>query len=247
MSFMKKVVIITGAGSGIGASTAELFAKECATVAIVDRNEDKLNSIDQRCQEFGAPTLTIKADLSKDQEADTIVKKIIEKFGQLDVLINNAGIMREAGILAENFLETYDETMNINIRSPVRITRFAVPHLIKTKGNIINVSSVAAISPRRPNFISYRISKAGLTHFTRCLAVELAPHGVRVNTVSPGPTDTNLFEGMEVTADKLKAHTVLHRVLETNEIANMIMYLASGKAKGITGSNFIVDNGYLLM
>uniref|UniRef100_A0A2A4JHN9 Ketoreductase domain-containing protein n=1 Tax=Heliothis virescens TaxID=7102 RepID=A0A2A4JHN9_HELVI len=247
MSFVKKVVLITGGSAGIGATTAEFFANEGATVAIVGRNEAKLNAVAERCQKLGVPTLAIKADVAKDEEADTIVKKTIDKFGRLDVLVNNAGILREAGILSEKFLSSYDEVMNINLRGTVRITHFAAPHLIKTKGSIVNVSSIAGQCTMRPNNIAYRTSKAAMTHFTRCVALELAPKGVRVNSVSPGPVKTEIFDGLEVNADMLTSKTALHRLSEASEIADMIVYLASDNAKGITGSNYVIDNGSLLV
>lgn len=247
MSFLKKVVLITGGSAGIGASTAESFAKEGASVAIVGRNEAKLKAVADKCKKLGADTLTIKADVSKDEEADQIVKKTIDKFGKLDVLVNNAGILREAGILSDNFLKTYDEVMDINMRGAVRISYFAAPHIIKSKGNIINVSSIAGTCTTRPNNIAYRTSKAAMNHFTRSLALELAPHGIRVNSISPGPVRTDIFEGLQVNEEILMKHTALHRISEPSEIADMIVYVASDKAKGITGSNYVIDNGSLLV
>ncbi|CAH1641320.1 unnamed protein product [Spodoptera littoralis] len=246
MSFANKVVLITGGSAGIGAKTAESFATEGASVAIVGRNEAKLNLVAVVCQKLGATVLTIKADISKDADADSVVKKTIDKFGKLDVLVNNAGILREANVLSENFLKTYDEVMDINMRGAVRITYFAAPYLIKTKGNIVNVSSVAANCTSRPGNTAYRTSKAAMNHFTRCVALDLATHGVRVNSVSPGPVMTDIFEGLEVNAEKLRTRTALQRVSEPGEIADMIMYVASDKARGATGSNYVVDNGMLL-
>nr|XP_021183765.2 uncharacterized oxidoreductase TM_0325 [Helicoverpa armigera] len=247
MSFSKMVVLITGGSAGIGATTAELFAKECATVAIVGRNEANLNKVAKCCESFGAPSLAIKADIATDEAANLIVKKTIDKFGKLDVLVNNAGILREAALEADNFLKIFDDVMNVNIRGAARLTYYAAPHIIKTKGNIINISSIAGLCTQRPKNIAYRTSKAALNHFSRSVALELAPHGVRVNSICPGPTHTGLFDGLAVTADDLKSKAALNRVLDTIEIANMILYLASDKAKGITGSNFLIDNGVLLM
>lgn len=245
--FKNKIVLVTGGSSGIGAATAALFAKEGASVAIVGRNVVKLKEVAQKCTTYGSQVLTIKADVTKDEETDNIVKQVIDKFGKLDVLVNNAGILREADIHSELFLDTFDEVMNVNIRAPARITRHAVPYLIQSKGNIVNVSSIAAIRVLRPNCIAYRTSKAALNHFTRACALEFAKHGVRVNSVSPGPTETNIFDGLAVGADALKEQTALKKISESEEIADLIIYLASDKAKSITGSDYVVDNGSLIM
>ncbi|XP_026740390.1 uncharacterized protein LOC113502859 [Trichoplusia ni] len=246
MSFTNKVVLITGASAGIGAATAEQFAKEGASLALVGRNEAKLKAVAERCHELGAKSYVIKADVSKDKDADSIVKKTVDVFGKLDVLVNNAGILKLSGIMADDFLETFDEVMKTNLRGPVRITRSAVPSLIKTKGNIVNVSSIAATNVTRPTFIAYKTSKAALNHFTRSVAFELAPHGVRANSVSPGPVRTDIFGGLNVDADMLLEDTALLRVSDPVEIADLIVYVASDKAKGITGSDYIIDNGTLL-
>ncbi|CAH0595539.1 unnamed protein product [Chrysodeixis includens] len=247
MSFTDKVVLITGASAGIGAVTAEQFAKEGASLALVGRNEAKLKAVVEKCHALGAKTFAIKADVSKDKEADSIVKKTIEVFGKLDVLVNNAGILRQSGITADGFLEVYDEVMNTNMRGPVRISRSAVPSLIETKGNIINISSVAANLVKQPEYSAYKTSKAALNHFTRCIAFELAPHGVRVNSISPGPVHTDIFDGVGINAESLSEVTALLKASDSIEIADLILYVASDKAKSITGSNYIIDNGSCLI
>ncbi|CAB3256813.1 unnamed protein product [Arctia plantaginis] len=218
--FKNKIVLVTGGSSGIGAATAVLFAKEGAAVAIVGRNVVKLEEVAEKCTTYGSQVLTIKADVSKDEDTDVVVKQAIDKFGKIDVLVNNAGILREADILSDNFLDTFDE---------------------------VNVSSIAGTRVLRPNCIAYRTSKAALNHFTRSCALELAKHGVRVNSVSPGPTKTNIFDGLAVGADALKAQTALKKISECEEIADLIIYLASDKAKSITGSDYIIDNGTSLL
>ncbi|PZC82615.1 3-oxoacyl-[acyl-carrier-protein] reductase FabG [Helicoverpa armigera] len=245
MSFAKKVVLITGGSAGIGFTTTEFFAKESAAVVIVGKNEKKLHGIANRCVQLGAPVYVIKADLTENDQAEIVVKKTIRKYGQLDVLVNNSGIKKEVPFLSENFLPTYDEVMNVNLRSVVRITHFAVPHLIKTKGNIINISSQTGINTAGPENVAYRTSKAGIKHFTKSLSLELAPFGIRINTICPGPVLTNTFDGIEANPDKSK--TALCKICDPEEIANLILYVASERAKGVTGSNFLVDNGGLLL
>ncbi|XP_073949552.1 3-oxoacyl-[acyl-carrier-protein] reductase FabG-like [Choristoneura fumiferana] len=254
MSFLGKVVIVTGGSSGIGAATAILFAKEGARVAIVGRNDVKLNNVAQQCAAHGAAPLVIRADVANEKEVKTIVKKTVDQFGRLDVLVNNAGIVKYAPITDPNILQTFDVVINTNLRSVVQLTSLAAPHLVETKGNIVNVSSIAAHRVLGDKFMSYCVSKIGLDHYTRCAALELAASGVRVNSVNPGPVRTDIAEnsGMvppgqgDLMWDQAKEMTTLGRVGESVEIADLIVFLASDKAKSITGSIFVSDNGALL-
>ncbi|KOB64125.1 3-dehydroecdysone 3alpha-reductase [Operophtera brumata] len=235
MSFANKVVIVTGGSSGIGATTALHFAKEGAQVAIVGRNDSKLKNVAARISKIGKKPLIIKADVSKDDEVKTIIKNTVEKFGKLDILVNNAGLIRSAAVVDENFVEIYDEVVNTNLRSIFVLTNLAIPHLIKTKGS----STLRSFAPS--GYAAYGVSKAGLNHFSRVSAMELAPKGVRVNVVSPGPVETPIFEntGIDANWEEVINLTALKVVTQTDEIADMILYLASDKAKSITGSNYV--------
>ncbi|CAH2094140.1 unnamed protein product [Euphydryas editha] len=251
MSFANKVVLITGSSSGIGAAAAISFAKEGANVVIVGRKEHKLQKVKEECAKSGNGVLVVKADVSNEEDAKKIIKETIDKFNKLDVLVNNAGIAGMSSILSDNVLSVYDTIMNTNLRAVVHITNLAAPYLIKTKGNIINISSVAAkttiiISPA----LSYAVSKAALDHFTRLVAAELASHGVRVNSISPGPVRTdfpdNAVGSIVASMEDLKKIVPLGRISEPEEIADLILFLASDKAKAITGSDYVSDNGLLL-
>ncbi|XP_013145893.1 PREDICTED: uncharacterized oxidoreductase YxbG-like [Papilio polytes] len=250
MAFNNKVVIITGSSSGIGAATAITFAKEGASVVIVGRNEEKMKNVSNKCESFGKKPLVVKADVSNDADAKRIIDETINKFGKLDILVNNAGISEENDITGDDFMTSFDRIMNVNLRSVVYLTHLAIPHLIKTKGNIINISSVAGLSILGTSaFLSYCTSKAGLNHFSRGVALKLAEHGVRVNIVSPGPVRTDILENPAITNfnwDHFEANTALKRVSDPEEIADLILFLASDKARGITGSNFVSDNGLLV-
>ncbi|XP_026488937.1 3-oxoacyl-[acyl-carrier-protein] reductase FabG-like [Vanessa tameamea] len=248
MSFANKVVLITGASSGIGATTAISFAKEGANVVIVGRNEVKLQQVADECAATGKEYLSIKADITKDEDAKKVINDTVEKFGQIDVVINNAGMIGFANILSDNVLSVYDTVMNLNVRAQVHMTHLAAPHLIKTKGNIINISSIAGKVTFKEPMICYAISKAAVDHFTRNVARELAPHGVRVNSISPGPVRTDILSnaGVPKTMDEINYEIPLGRISDPNEIADLILFLASDKAKAITGSDYVTDNGSLL-
>ncbi|KAM3968831.1 LOW QUALITY PROTEIN: 3-oxoacyl-[acyl-carrier-protein] reductase FabG-like [Aphomia sociella] len=248
MSFAGKIILVTGASSGIGAATAIQFAKEGADVAIVGRNEDKLKKVVEKFKEIGKTPLVITADVSIDADARRIIKETIDKFQKLDVLVNNAGLGRYGTILDGKVLESYDAIMDTNVRAVIQLTTLSAPHLVKSKGNIVNVSSVAGVSVLNdPVLMAYCISKAAVNHFTLGAALELAPSGVRVNAVSPGPVRTVLENSGSIFEwDYLGDLTALGRVSEPDEIANVVLFLASDKAIGVTGSNYVVDNGRLL-
>ncbi|KAF9810638.1 hypothetical protein SFRURICE_021091 [Spodoptera frugiperda] len=249
MSFKNKVVLITGGSAGIGAATAEQFAKEGASVAIVGRNEAGLKAVAQRCEQHGSKTLVIKADVTDDAQTPTIIEKTIKAFGRLDILVNNAAVLKNTTLTSPDVMKTYDEVINVNLRAVIHLTSLAAPHLIKTKGNIINISSVLGKTyVQTPRLMMYCLSKAALNHFSRGVALELAPSGVRVNIVSPGPVRTHMLATLDSTK-KVDDHTVLtalHRISEPEEVADVILFLASDKAKGVTGSEYSVDNGVLI-
>lgn len=248
MNFSNKVVIVTGGSSGIGAATAIMFAKQGANVALVGRNEDRLNSVANQCN--GNSHLVIKADVTNADDVERIIQMTVKSFGKIDVLVNNAGIVHPSCPLREsssNFINTLDEIMKPNFRAVVHLTTLATPHLLKTRGNIVNVSSVNG-TMIIPGYIQYAVSKAALDHFTKGAALELASSGVRVNGISPGPIRTDILKasGVEFTWEALGAKTALGKVGEADEVAELILYLASDKAKSVTGSNFLIDNGMLL-
>ncbi|KAJ8721913.1 hypothetical protein PYW08_004315 [Mythimna loreyi] len=249
MSFQDKVVLVTGASSGIGAAIAIKFAEEGAKVAIVGRKKQKLEEVAKKC---GNP-LVLVSDVSKDADVKRIISETVRQFGKLDILINNAGIGGNVSILAENAMQTFDQVMATNLRSVVYLTNLAAPHIVKTKGNIINISSIAAYAIVGKETFSYCTSKAALDHFTRAVAQELAESGVRVNVINPGPVVTDFVMNMGATAEIQDAAwkhaatmTALKRVSVPEEIADLVLFTASDKARAITGSSFVSDNGSLL-
>ncbi|CAD0199259.1 unnamed protein product [Chrysodeixis includens] len=249
MSFNDKVVIVTGSSSGIGAAIAIEFSALGAHVCLVGRNKEKLDEVGRKCNN----PLVLVADVTQDKDAQRIVNETVRYFGKLDILINNAGMGGAASITAENAMAVYDKLMSTNLRSVVYLTHLAAPHIIKTKGNIINISSVCALRILLKDSFAYNTSKAGLDHFTRSVAAELASDGVRVNAVNPGPVLTDIVQNsgfsdaqQKAVFENMKKGTALNRISEPSEIADLVTFLASDKARAITGSIYVSDNGTLI-
>lgn len=248
MNFTGKVVLITGASSGIGAATAETFAKAGADVVIVGRNVDNLKVTELKCKEANdkAICLPIVADVTTD--AKKIIDQTINKFQRLDVLVNNAGILAAGGLLDID-MEQFDRVLNTNLRAVVVLTQLAGPHLIKSQGSIVNVSSVAGLRSFG-GYLSYGVSKAALDQFTKIVALEMAAHNVRVNSVNPGVVVTEIHKrgGMsdEAYAQYLEHSTKTHamgRVGNVYEVSETIAFLASASAGFITGACVPIDGG----
>ncbi|XP_063389004.1 3-oxoacyl-[acyl-carrier-protein] reductase FabG-like [Cydia fagiglandana] len=254
MSFANKVVIVTGASSGIGAATALMFAEEGADVVLVARTQAKLAAVAKNIEALGKKKpLIIQADLSKEADTATVVPKTIKHFGQLDVLVNCAGMASEGCLLDGKALQAYDDVMRTNVRAVIQLTSLAAPYLIQTKGNVVNISSAAELLTRKipKTLMFYAVSKAALGHFTRCAALELASSGVRVNSVNPGPVENEFITNNKLSnANELKGrlagYTALGYIAKNDEIGRVILFLASDKARSITGSNYVIDNGCLL-
>uniref|UniRef100_A0A1A9UR69 Ketoreductase domain-containing protein n=1 Tax=Glossina austeni TaxID=7395 RepID=A0A1A9UR69_GLOAU len=249
MDFSDKVVLITGASSGIGAAAAVHLAKLGGQLVLVGRNVEKLQETAAKIQVVkGKTPLALQADMTNDQDVKRIVDDTIKKYGKINVLINNAGIL-ETGTIENTSLEQYDRIMNTNVRAVYQLTMLAVPYLIATKGNIVNVSSVNGIRSF-PGVLSYNISKAAIDQFTRCVALELALKGVRCNSVNPGVIVTDIHKrgGMnDETYAKFLEHCrtthALGRVGQVEEVAQAIAFLASDHASFTTGVNLPVDGG----
>ncbi|XP_050354858.1 uncharacterized oxidoreductase TM_0325-like [Nymphalis io] len=249
MDFTNKIVLITGASSGIGAATAIYFSKLSAKLALTGRNENNLKKIALYCEKAkGIKPLTVVADLTEDLDVEKLVKETIDHYGRIDVLINNAGVLAIGGIKDTN-MEMYDKVMSTNMRAVYHLTMLCVPHLSASKGSIINVSSINS-SKAYTNYLPYNISKAALDHFTKCVALELAPDGVRVNSVNPSFVKTNILKYVGLTDDQIEllvqnvvGRTPMKKIVEASEVAALIAFLASDLAKSITGSCMSVDGG----
>ncbi|XP_054152556.1 3-oxoacyl-[acyl-carrier-protein] reductase FabG-like [Oppia nitens] len=245
-NFTGKVVLVTGSNSGIGEGIVKLFALMGANVVITGRNESRIASVAQEVQQLSPKNLrplAIRADLLVKEDVDKLFDETIKRFGRLDVLVNNAGIFPVDNITDDNLMAHWDLVFNTNLRPSVQLIHKAVPYLIKTNGSIVDISSVAGLRPTAPQ-LAYSTSKAAIDMFTKILALELGPLGVRVNTVNPGAIVTAaITDGFGQALKFMTSKTPLRRPGYPLDIAKGVVFLASSDAKYITGNNLVIDGG----
>jgi NAD(P)-dependent dehydrogenase (short-subunit alcohol dehydrogenase family) len=247
----KKVAIVTGASSGIGRATALEFAKNGIAVVGVGRNESELDSLSSAMRDAGGSVKSVSADVTDPSQIDRIVSETMGHFDRMDILVNAAGILK-GGNIENTTLDEWDLMMDINVRTVFNLMQKCVPFLEKTKGNVVNVSSVTGLRSF-PNVLAYCVSKAAVDQLTRCSALELAPKGIRVNAVNPGVVVTNLHRrgGMDEEAYQMflanagNTHPI-GRAGEASEVAKLIAFLASDDAQWITGGTYSIDGGRAL-
>ena len=242
-----KVAIVTGATRGIGKKIAERFARENYNLVLnyVSENTDT-NAIIDEFKEYGVQVLVYRADVSKFDECENLVKATIEKYGKIDVLVNNAGITKD-GLIAMMKEDAFDKVIDINLKGTFNMTRNVVPYMMKKRsGNIINVSSVVGVAGNAGQS-NYSASKAGIIGFTKSLAKELAARNIRVNSVAPGFIDTDMTN---VLTDKVKENIYtqipLKRMGEAKEVASAVYFLASEESSYITGQVINIDGGMVM-
>lgn len=243
-----RAALVTGATSGIGRATALRFAAEGARVALVGRDAETLGAVAEEVRAVGAEAVGVQADVTAEAHARRAVETAAERLGGIDVLVNAAGIIAN-GTVETTQLSDWDAMMNVNLRSVFHLMQLAAPHLEKRPGNVVNVSSVTGLRAF-PGVLAYCVSKAGVDQLTRCAALELAPKGVRVNAVNPGVVVTQVHRrgGMseEKYADFLEHSRTTHplgRVGAAEEVAELILFLASDRASWITGATYSIDGG----
>lgn len=241
------IVIVTGASSGIGRAAALRFARDRATVVAVGRDTAALTDVVDEIERTGGKGVPVVADVTASGAPDAIIERA-SALGGLHALVNAAGIIA-SGSVETTTDAAWDEMIDINLRAPFRLMRAAAPLLASSRGSIVNVSSVTGLRAF-PGVLSYCVSKAGVDHLTRCAALELAPRGVRVNAVNPGVVVSNLHRrsgmGEPEYANFLERSKQTHplgRAGSTDEIAELIVFLASDRAGWITGETIAIDGG----
>ncbi|MDK2465157.1 MAG: SDR family NAD(P)-dependent oxidoreductase [Candidatus Korarchaeota archaeon] len=240
-----RVAVITGGTSGIGLATARLFASEGAVVALVGRSEERGVEAVRALVDSGFEATFHRGDVSREEDVDRVVDEVLEAHGRVDVLVNNAGIYRAAQ-LTDLSVEDWDSVIAVNLRGTFLMTRAVLPHMIERGGgSIVNVSSTAGISPYAKG-TAYCASKAAVIAFSRALALEVAEAGVRVNVVCPGLTDTPMLRGIardEEAYRKFADLVPVRRIGSPDEVARVILFLASDLASYVTGAVYVVDGG----
>lgn len=243
MRLKDKVSIITGSSSGIGQAIAVRFAKEDARVVIADIDEDGAKNTLSQVPNAGT---FIKTDVREEQDVRNLVDRTLEKFGQIDVAVSSVGIYSplEADI-ATFSLKNFSNVMGTNFTSIFLLTKFAIPHLLKTKGSIINIASSLGLVPgaESPIYCSW---KAAIIMFTKTTALNYAKSGVRINCICPGPIDTPLLHKAFPDKEELKEYlerNPMGRAGSTDEVANVALFLASKESSYVTGGIYTVDGG----
>lgn len=239
-----KVAVVTGGGSGIGRAIAHRFAKEGANVVIVGRTEKSL----KETAEYDGKISYVAGDITKTQTIERVISFVEQKFGRLDILVNNAGWCPVQPI-TEIKIEDYDRAFSLDVRALVELTVHALPMLIASKGNIVNLSSVGATHPAK-NLSMYVGAKAAVENFTRSWALELADKGVRVNAIAPGAIRTNIWNATDLSPADAKKHedgiaaTIpFGRFGSPEEVAAVAAFLVSDEASYVSGSVYAVDGG----
>ena len=240
--FTGKIVVVTGAGSGIGAASAKRFAEEGASVVLVGRTRDKLEKV--AAQLSGQDHMVADCDVAEADQVQALASRVEEKYGRVDVLVNNAGIIVQ-GRIHEIELTDWKKLMSVDLDGVFHCVHYFMPALLKTRGNVVNISSVSGLGGDWGMSV-YNAAKGAITNFTRSLAMDYGTDGVRVNAICPGFTFTDLTEGVkndQALLERFYDRIPLRRAGEPEDIADAIAFIASDDARYITGANLPVVGG----
>lgn len=256
MRLQGKVAIVTGAGSGLGRASAILFAGEGAKVVVAANKEKDGEQTVNSIKESGDDAVYAKVDVTRASDIEKAVKVALDRYGKLDIMLNNAGTPGPGKLIADLTEEEWNRVISVNLTGVFLGTKYAIPAMLKGGGGgvIINVSSVAGVSPRRYT-AAYSSAKAGVIQLTKVTAVEYARKNIRVNCILPGPIDTPFFtkvagadpDKIAIFKEQVKNEVPLGRFAQPEEIARVALFLASDEASYITGAAFAVDGGQLLV
>jgi NAD(P)-dependent dehydrogenase (short-subunit alcohol dehydrogenase family) len=244
-----KACVVTGAGSGIGRATAVRLAEEGGSVLAVDISADSLEATVSEIQGGGGTASALHADVSDSAQVDAMVAACVERYGRIDVLVNNAGV-NLPGVLHEVTDDTIDRTLGVNVRGPIYGCRAAIPHMLRQGGgSIINMSSVNGIVSE-PFLAVYSASKGAIVMLTKGVALDYAKQGIRCNAICPGWVDTPInhahaamLGGLDKVYAEIDSFQPIGRPGEPREIANVVLFLASDESSFMTGSVVVADGG----
>lgn len=242
-----KVAIITGASSGIGYATAELFAEEGAHVVVAARRQPEIEALAARINAAGGRAVGLAGDVQSEEFAELLVQRALQEFGRLDIAFNNAGTIGASGATPSIAKDAFNETLFVNLTSAFLGAKYQIPAMVQSGGgSVIFTSTFVGYTFAFPGTAAYAASKAGLIGLTQALAAEFGPQGVRVNAVLPGAVDTPMFQTVnsspEVQASLSNMHA-LKRVGRPEELARSVLYLASDESSFVTGTAHLVDGG----
>lgn len=247
MKLKNKVAIVTGSGRGIGRAIALELAREGVKVVVTSRHTEECDEVCSVINADGGESLCVECDVSKKEDIDRLVKETMDKFGRIDILVSNAGVVRQNPI-SETSEEDWDFVLDINLKGMFLVCKAVAPIMIEQKsGKIVSIASIAG-EIGFPNTSAYCASKGGIVNLTRELALEMAPYNVNVNAVAPGVIETSMTEGMladENSRKGLLTQIPMGRVGKSEEIAKAVLFLASDDSSYVTGHTLVVDGGWV--
>jgi len=242
-----KVAIVTGASKGIGFSIAEFFAAAGAKVVISSRKQDALDEMASQLKDNGYQAIGIACNVGKMEELDNLVSRTIDKWGQIDILVNNAATNPVFGPVHNTSLDAYDKIMDVNLKAPFQLMKLCYPYLQASSGaSVINISSIGGISPE-PGLGIYSVSKAALISMSKVFAKEWGDDNIRVNAICPGLIKTKFSEALwsnDKIVNSMMKMLALKRVGKSEEIAAMALFLASSASSYTTGTVLTADGGF---
>jgi len=245
-----KTAIITGVGAGIGQAIALRFAEEGARLLLNDRNQAAGHATLAKVEELGAEAALVAADISQETDARSISQSAVERFGGIDILVNNAADFTQKNVEQAEVAD-WQKVLGVNVIGTALVSKHAIPHMKARGGSIVNIASMSAVIAQ-PDFATYNASKGAILTMTKCMALDLAPFNIRVNSICPGCILTSAsyreIERLGLTFEQWRDRAaplhMLNRLGEPREVANAVLFLASDEASFITATHLMVDGGY---